>query len=120
MREKRNYMRFDVLMEAFFGKNNDKKHVTVKNFSRDGLGVASGENIKRGENVEIEMLIPGDNIPVIVTGEIAWTIPQESGSKVHEGGVKIKQIKSDDRSRILNYIYTKWMKSKTDSKTEEI
>ena len=120
MREKRNYMRFDVLMEAFFGKNKDKKHVTVKNFSRDGLGVASGENIKQGEDVEIEMLIPGDNIPVIVTGEIAWTIPQESGSKVHEGGVKIKQIKSDDRSRILNYIYTKWMKSKTDSKTEEI
>jgi len=119
MKEKRNYMRFDVLMDAFFGKNNERKRVTVKNFSRDGLGVASGESICPGEDVEIEMMIPGDNIPVIVTGEIAWTIPQKSGSSGHEGGVKIKKIKSSDRSRILNYIYSKWMNSKTGSKTEE-
>ena len=120
MKEKRNYMRFNVLMDAFFGKNSDRKRVTVKNFSRDGLGVTSSENIREGENVEIEMMIPGDNIPVIVTGEIAWTIPQKSGSNGHEGGVKIKVINNADRSRILNYIYSKWMKVKTGGETEEI
>ena len=120
MKDKRKYMRFNVLMDAFFGKNSDKKCGTVKNFSRDGLGLTSDENIKAGEDVEIEMMIPGDNIPVIVTGEIAWTIPQRSESEYHEGGVKIKEIKSADRSRILNYVYTKWMQAKASGKTEEI
>jgi len=118
MKEKRKHMRFDVLLDAICGKNSTKKKVTVNNFSREGLGIISDDWLPSGDDVEIEMMIPGDNIPVIVTGEIAWTTPKSADESMYEGGVKLKNIKSSDWSRILNYIYERWMRPKSEGTSE--
>jgi len=112
MEERRKYMRFDVLLDAILGRSGKKKKMKVNNFSRDGLGIVSDEKISEGEDVEIELMIPGDNIPVIVTGEIAWTVKNGAEEPVFKSGVKVKKIKSADRSKILQYVYDKWMRSK--------
>ena len=62
--------------------------------------------------MEIELQIPGDNIPVVVSGQIAWTSRSEKKKGLFNGGIRLIGIDSADRGRILNYIYSKWMLSK--------
>ena len=72
MGEKRRYMRFNVIMEALCHKSGNKKKLKINNFSKEGVGLLSEDFLIRGEELEIEMTIPGDNIPVIFNGEVAW------------------------------------------------
>ena len=114
MEEKRRYMRFNVLMDAIAKTAGGAlKKMKVNNFSREGLGIISDNAIPDGESVEIELKIPGDNIPVVVTGEIAWSATALSSNEFFRGGIQLKKIKSADRGRILNFIYNKWMSPKT-------
>ena len=112
MTEKRKYMRFNIFLDALCKSCGFQKKLKVDNFSREGLGILSEDEIPEGENVEIELLIPGDNIPVIVSGEIAWTTKINAESEKYKSGVKFKTIDNSDRSRILHYIYEKWMRPK--------
>ena len=109
MGEKRKFMRFNVLMDAMFRKGNDPQKLTVNNFSREGLGIISRESLNEGENVDIELTIPGDNMPVLFCGEVAWTLAPSPDNRQYKSGIKFKDIKNADRSRILGYIYQKWI-----------
>ena len=109
MGEKRRYMRFNVLMDAICRRGGFSKKLKVNNFSKEGVGLLSEESLNAGEDIEIEMMIPGDNMPVLFTGEVAWTVDSKSGDTKHKSGLKFKEIKNSDRSRILGYIYQKWI-----------
>jgi len=113
MEERRTYMRFNVLLDALCRTSGALKKLKVHNFSREGIGVLSKKIIPEGEDVELELAIPGDNIPVIVTGQIAWTNEKKADSDRCEGGIKLAEMDNVDRSRILNHIYKKWMLPKT-------
>jgi len=109
MGEKRKYMRFNVVMDAVCRTGGMMKKLRVKDFCREGLGIQSTDPIAAGEPVEVEVMIPGDNVPVMFQGEVSWAAdpgPSEGG---HKGGIKIKNITNHDRSRILEYIYEKWI-----------
>ena len=122
MKEKRRYMRFNTLMEAICHAGGARKKLKVSNVSKEGVGILGEEDLVEGEDLEIEMMIPGDNIPVIFEGKVAWTSDDRSGGK-HKGGVKFKKISNHDKSRVLEYIYQNWIKparrGKKKSKTEE-
>jgi len=109
MGEKRKYMRFNVFMDALRRKADGADKLKVSNFSREGMGVISREPFKEGDDVNIELTIPGDNIPVILEGQIAWTKDPETDNFQYRGGVRFKKIANGDRSRILEYIYQKWI-----------
>ena len=113
MGEKRRYMRFNVLMDAF-SKGKSEKKLKVNNFSREGLGILSDEFIPEGENLEVEVMIPGDNIPVVVSGEVTWADKAAADKDLHRSGIKFKDIGNSDRTRLLHYIYGKWMLPKVD------
>ena len=109
MGEKRKFMRFNVLMDAICRKGSDKRKLKVNNFSREGLGVISDESLNLGDEIELELNIPGDNLPVLVNGEVAWTLAPGPENRRFRGGVRFKEINNSDRSRILGYIYQKWI-----------
>ncbi len=109
MSEKRKYMRFNVLFEAICRRGDSTEKVKVNNFSREGLGVLCQEALGQGEEVEVEFMIPGDNVPVLVEGKVAWTSPFASNSLERKSGVKLKNISNSDRSRVLEYIYHNWI-----------
>ncbi len=109
MGEKRRYMRFNVLMEAVCRTSDALKKITVNNFSREGLGILSKESFRDGEDLDMELMIPGDNVPVLLKGEVVWMSGPASDDSVRKGGVRLKKINNDDRSRILEYIYHKWI-----------
>lgn len=113
MEDNRKYMRFNVIFDALCRTRDFLKNLKVDNFSREGLGVVSDQPLPEDSDVEIEFLIPGDNIPVIVSGQIAWTSDKPADGKLYKSGVKLNKINNTDRGRILNYIYKKWMLPKS-------
>ena len=109
MSEKRKYMRFNVLMDAVSRTSGVVRKLKVNNFSREGVGLISRGVLKEGEEVAIEMMIPGDNVPVVLSGRIAWAAGPVSDDSLHRGGLKFDNVSNHDRSRILEYIYQKWI-----------
>lgn len=110
MGEKRRFMRFKVFLEALYHCRGEKRNIKVNNFSKDGIGVLSSETFNVGEEVGIEMMIPGDNVPIIIEGQIAWASGPADELNEYKGGLKFSKINNDDRSRILEYIYQNWIK----------
>ncbi len=109
MGEKRRFMRFNVFLDALCRCRKTKKSVKINNFSKEGVGLLSEETFDTGEEVEIEMKIPGDNVPVIIEGQIAWASSSNERASEYRGGLKFNKINDEDRNRILEYIYQKWI-----------
>ena len=107
--EKRQYIRFSVIMDALCHNGEAKKKLQVNNVSKEGIGLVSRESFKEGQNVELEMMIPGDNIPVIFEGEVAWTNTPGYDSSQYKSGVKFTKISNEDKSRMQEYIYQRWI-----------
>ena len=109
MGEKRRYMRFNMLLNGICRRSGISKKLTISDFSKEGVGIKSGEVLSEGEDVEVEMMIPGDNIPVVVAGQIAWTNEVEQDDGTYKSGMKFKRVSGEDKSRILEYIYQNWI-----------
>ncbi|MEA3489331.1 MAG: PilZ domain-containing protein [Candidatus Omnitrophota bacterium] len=110
MREKRKYMRFDVQLNAVCPGGGSEKKIKIHNFSKEGAGLLCREPFNEGDDIEIELMIPGDNVPVLLEGEMVWASDPISDNSQYKGGVKFKKIYNGDKSRILEYIYRKWIK----------
>lgn len=109
MGEKRKYVRFDVLLDAMCRTGKALKQLRVNNFSKEGVGVSILDSLHIGDDVELELMIPGDNMPVMLAGEVAWVNEHSSSEQACRGGIKLKETNNADRSRMLGYIYQKWI-----------
>lgn len=107
--EKRKYIRFSVILDAICRFGGARHKLQVNNVSKEGIGLVTREEIKEGQNIEMEMKIPGDNIPVIFEGEVAWTKTPGYDSSQYRSGVKFTKISNEDRSRMQEYIYQRWI-----------
>lgn len=115
--ERRKYLRFNTPMDVqyktltlnpIFGKT------LAKDLSREGLRIGTSDKIAVGTPLEIQMNVPGDNLPVFASGKVAWADGLEAG-------VKLTKINQGDRVRVLEYVYREWLKSTkgaTDKKGE--
>jgi hypothetical protein len=92
----------------------NKVKAYLKDLSREGLRMNCNDPLHKGSKLEIEMLIPGDNIPIIVSGEVAWSTRVDKGS--YDSGVKLTKIERFDRARLLDYVYDEWIKTKVGQK----
>ena len=106
MAERRKHLRFNtplnleyrtLTLNPIFGKT------LAKDLSREGIRFGLREKIAVGTKLEICMNVPGDNLPVFATGKIAWADGLEAG-------VKLTKISSEDRGRVLEYVYKEWLK----------
>ncbi|MBD3425953.1 MAG: hypothetical protein GF409_01825 [Candidatus Omnitrophica bacterium] len=107
--EKRKYMRFNVLLDAICHRKGVQRKLKVNNFSKEGIGLLSKESFSPGEKVEIELMIPGDNVPVMLQGEIAWSGDPIADNVHRKSGMKFHKVCNGDRGRILEYIYQNWI-----------
>ena len=122
MGEKRKYMRFNVLIDAIWRKCGSSKKLQISNFSKEGVGILSEDSFAPAEDIEVEMMIPGDNIPVLFKGEVAWAAGLDEKEALFKTGVKFKKIDNHDKSRMLEYIYRKWIvpgQNESNKNTEE-
>lgn len=65
--------------------------------------------LQQGEEFNLTMEVPGDNIPIYASGQIAWQRESCKGKRF-ETGVKFTKIHSSDKGRLLEYIYLEWLK----------
>ena len=111
--EKRRSKRFDLPIEIEYRtltQNPIFGNVIAQNVSKAGVALTEAKDVKRGETIQLKMSVPGDNLPVLATGTVAWA----DGVKA---GVRITKISRNDQERILEHIYQNWLKSQHLQKT---
>ena len=105
--ERRKYLRFNTPLEMefktltlnpIFGK------ALAKDLSREGVRFGLKGPVSIGTSVELRLNVPGDNLPVFATGKVAWADGLDAG-------VRLTKISSDDRARVLEYVYREWLKT---------
>ena len=102
-------MRFQADLAADYwarGGSGASGRAQVMDVSRDGMRVAVPHELPRGERLKFSLQVPGDNVPIFGTGEVAWASPAEA---VHGAGLRFLQIKPLDLARMLDYLYTRWL-----------
>ena len=117
MSERRKFMRFNVLMDVMhtiFGNTKEKCKACAKDLSKDGVRLSGASEIKEGTELELELKIPGDNMPVLALGKVAWSTRVDRNRYDH--GVHFKRIDNYDRARLLDYVYNEWIRGKKDVK----
>lgn len=81
----------------------------VKNISKEGALLELDRRLRHGEELTLSMEVPGDNVPIFASCQIAWQ--KESGiGNSYDTGVKFTNIHSSDKGRLLEYIYLEWLK----------
>ncbi len=112
IKDKRSYTRYAV----FLGKwtcskislscaNGPYTMITVDNVSGSGLGVTSHEKLAKGESVELELVFPGDDIPIFVKGRVAWVRKDPDVGNLYHAGVHFTKIHTYDKKRLIKYLH---------------
>ena len=115
MTERRRFLRFTTDVGMEYRLCQEKQIMgssSIKNLSREGLGFSITRKLEKGALLDVKFLLPGDEKPVYLTGEIVW-IGEDAEKKDFEYAVGVKFFKIDtlDRVRLLNHAYSEWLKS---------
>ena len=106
--ERRRSKRFDTPLDIEYRtltQNPLYGNSIARNVSKGGIAFPSKGPVEKGTSVELKMNVPGDNIPVFASGTVTWADDSHTG-------VKITKIAKLDQVRILEYIYSEWLKTK--------
>jgi len=109
--ERRRFLRFETALNALCDIVHDKTKASyrVKNLSKEGALIITDKRLREGTELNLTMDVPGDNVPIFASCEVAWQKGAE-GASAYETGVKFKKIDNPDKGRLLEYIYTQWLK----------
>jgi len=111
--ERRKFMRFDTAMNGSYEviKGAGKGSSEVRNLSREGIQVLVDRELDKGTEVGLHLNVPGDNMPIFACAEVAWN--KRVGSveeRPYAIGMKFTKIDRFDKARLLDYVYTTWLK----------
>ena len=109
--ERRRFLRFETALNALCESVSEqfRKSYQIKNISKEGALIIADKKFSEGDELNITMEVPGDNMPVFASCEVAW---QKDLSKngPYETGLKFTKIESSDKGRLLEYIYLQWLR----------
>jgi hypothetical protein len=113
MKERRGLIRIDAALKAICDMGRGiKKSYNVKNISEGGALIILDTPLANGSEINISLDVPGDNIPIFVTGTITWQ--KKEGEKKdaagYETGVKFGAIKGADKGRFAKFLHAQWLK----------
>lgn len=111
IKERRKFMRIETALEADYwakGPSMAAGRARIRDFCREGLGLLLQKPVGQGEHVDLTLKVPGDNVPIFATGEVAWTQPQSGDSEVGVG-LRFLSIKPLDLARLLDFVYSHWL-----------
>ena len=111
MTERRRFLRFETALSALCDIVSDKYKASykVKNLSKEGALIITDKKLREGAEINLTMDVPGDNVPIFASCEVAWQ-KGPIGTSAYETGVKFKKINNPDKGRLLEYIYTQWLR----------
>lgn len=106
MKEQRNYVRYNVLLEESVGLEcvHDSEKVCVSDISYTGAGLSLKKRVSLGQTIKLEISVPGDDIPMFVTAVVAWVSKQADQDGLYRTGVRLFRVSSSDKQRLLAYL----------------
>jgi Tfp pilus assembly protein PilZ len=109
--ERRRFLRFDIALNALceIVSERCKASYRVKNISNEGALVVADKKFKEGEEINLSMDVPGDNVPIFAACQVAWQECLGQGGP-YETGLRFIKIDNSDKGRLLEYTYLQWLK----------
>ncbi len=72
-----------------------------------GVFVATHQSIALGARVNVELCLPFDDEPIIVSGRVTWTRPYQPDSEVPPGvGVRFDTIHEEELAKVQRFTET--------------
>ncbi|MBD3295859.1 MAG: hypothetical protein GF392_00640 [Candidatus Omnitrophica bacterium] len=106
MKEKRDTTRYNISnsdLSCRLCREDDRADVC--DISGAGLGMLTDQRLREGEMVELEIMVPGDDIPIFVRAEVTWTSRNRKAEGKYSNGLCLRQIHSSDKKRLLSFIH---------------
>jgi len=112
--ERRKFLRFNTALNGICEAVNEKFKAPskIKNISKEGALLVIDKPVTEGSELNLSMNVPGDNVPVFASCTVAWQrgINRSEGPSSYVTGVKFTKINNLDKGRLLEYIYSQWLK----------
>ena len=114
MKDRRKYMRFDASLSVNYelmGSVPVKNTSRLKDLSREGLRISLDSALPRASILKLEMEPPPgvERDPIIAFGEVIWY--RLNADSTYEAGMRFSNIKREDKTLLLDYVYKKWVKT---------
>jgi len=119
--ERRRSLRFETALSGLCEIVSEKwkSASRIKNISKGGALVLLPKSLAEGSELNISLDVPGDNIPVFASCQVAWQkeLKKSPGDdSLYETGLRFVKMGSPDKGRLLEYIYTQWLRLLDDVK----
>jgi hypothetical protein len=110
--ERRKFLRFETALNAICEIISErcKAPYKVRNISKEGALLILDKKLREGTEINLSMDVPGDNVPIFASAEVAWQKGLSNDESKFETGVKFKSIDGQDKGRLLEYIYMQWLR----------
>jgi c-di-GMP-binding flagellar brake protein YcgR len=116
--DKRRFPRFEVGLNAGLRTEDDifPISVPIQDASKEGLKLSIKKHLSKESHVHCEITLPGELVPILVEGDVKWcdssyetSQTTQTPQKEHNCGVQLSRIDPFDRSRLLDFVYEKWL-----------
>ena len=110
MDEKRKFIRFPVELDARYSEKDEKdwKECSIIDISREGMGmnIHSKEFIAEGMILQMEIMVPVQEDPISAKTTLIWIRELKDDPRFNYlAGVKLLEIKSEDKWTLMDYAY---------------
>jgi len=104
MKERRQYHRFNVQMEALFSASGSRDNLTkgtVVNLSAMGISLTTKEKLDLGQEISIQLDLPGED-KVTVMAKVVYSNPTGTIGE-YRNGIRIHERISEDAQKFLKF-----------------
>jgi hypothetical protein len=76
----------------------------IKDVSGSGMGFLTNQKLCCGDQVNMELRIPKDDIPLFATGEVTRIVKHKKMENVYSAGVKWVDLNRIDKNRLITHL----------------
>ena len=119
--EKRNYSRYNVFFDPPSCSKSDSEDskIDIRDISCSGIKICTDERLIKGDMIDLEIVIPSDDIPLFILGEVVWVVKDPGFDKTYNAGVRLKKVNDFDHKRLVGYIHSNFTPSTPSKLTEQ-
>ncbi|MGB2631099.1 MAG: PilZ domain-containing protein [Candidatus Omnitrophota bacterium] len=106
MEDKREYKRYGVYLAPICCESceYDNMRVRINDISGSGIGIITNEKMNKADKLHLELNIPGDDIPLFVTGQVTWVSEDMNNDNYYRAGMRLTNLNRTDKARLIKYI----------------
>ncbi len=117
-KDKRKSDRVPVSLNIFYSPvsfvgSSWKGPVVIQDLSGNGLRFLSPSLIRKKTRLNIKIVLPGSNDPVICKSEVSWT-KRDAAEQAYQIGVKFNKMEDDQRRRFVGFMFQELLRQNPD------